>query len=110
MSLAEMMEMVRRESGVARLQQPLSVGQWVLWLESHPNASLRNVGHGMEFGMRSGRLPNWVREGYDRFFMLNHEVMSNEQMVEAVAMAAMAENNVAAAVRALQQAMGQVVR
>lgn len=97
---------------VSHLQEVLSVHQWLSWLRSHPNPAFSTVGHGMAFGLETGRLPNWVSEGYNRFFTLNYQVMSNEQMAVVVANAAasLQENTVAEAVRGLQQEMGQVVR
>ena len=106
----ELMAELRRQSGVDFTSERLTVRQWTNWLLAHSDCAVSNLGHALQHGVRTGRLPNVNSNGE----MLNgdYRPMTNLQMVRLFARAAVSqsENTTAAGLRALQAVLGVRVR
>jgi len=90
----------------------VTLQDWMNLCRYSADARFQNLAYGLEYGLDTGRLPNWTRRGYDRYFTQDSQLLSNVQVRNRLAQAADAQQELttAAAVRALQVAFGQRVR
>lgn len=108
MTKTEMRAKIRKESGIRFQKETLSISQWVNWLKSHSDTAVQNIGYGIEFGVKTGRIPNWIKiNSWDKILTINHQPMTNGQMADVIAAAIVEQSDLstAAAVKALQAVM-----
>lgn len=69
---------------------------------------LRAIAAGIKFGIDTGRLPNWMSLGNDKFFTISGRRATNTEARERIVTAALAlsDRSTAAACKALQAAFG----
>jgi hypothetical protein len=101
----ELKNQLRKESGIDFTKDRLQARRWIAWLKDNQNTSLRNLGFALDFGLKTGRLPNINFEG-ELTNPKTGKPLSNLQTVTAFAKAAttQTENTTAASCKALQAA------
>lgn len=90
----------------------MTVRDWLNVCQYSRDSRFQNLYHALVYGLETGRLPNWLRNGYDRYFTRNSQRMSNVQVRNVLARAADSQEELttAAALRTLQAEFGLTVR
>jgi hypothetical protein len=103
----ELKEQLRKETGIANTNERLTARQWTCWLKDHKNNGIRNLGFALDFGTKTGRLPNINFDG-ELTNTKTFKPLTNLQTITAFAKAAtnQTENTTAAGLKALQDAFG----
>lgn len=86
----------------------VTVHEWLNLCRYSSDARFQNLAVTLEWALATGRMPNWLPQGYDRFFTKDNKVMTNCQVRAALAQAADSQESLtqAAALVALQKAFG----
>lgn len=85
------------------------VRQWLRFCEYSSDQRFVALYYALEFGLQSGRLPGWERDGYDRYLSRGGQRLSSVQVRSLLARAAQRlvdDLSQAAALRSLQQEFG----
>ena len=69
---------VRKLFGIRRTRGKQPIRRWVLCLKDNPDRELNNLGYGLEFGIRTGRLFCWSR-GEDMLKFLGYPAWTSGQ-------------------------------
>jgi len=86
----------------------MTVRDWLNACQYSRDTRFQNLYHALVYGLETGRLPNWQRNGHDRFFTKDSQQMSNTQVRNVLAGAAenQEELTTTAALNALQAGFG----
>ena len=106
-------QMLRKQSGIDHNPDQITIRMWTRWLKGHSDNAIKNLGYGLGFGIKTGRIPNWTRTQDGDFLTRNCKRMTNLQTITMLAKAAIAQgenHNTASALKALQGAMGIITR
>ena len=98
----ELKNKIAKDSGAAMFKERFTVRQWVQWLKGNQDARVQNIGWALDYGVRTGRLPN-VNANDE--LMRNGHTLTNLQMATLIAKAAISQetNDTAAGLKALQK-------